>query len=258
MTPEHVENRIAELSFQPLTSPAAGRLLYEFAAKEGVEEIVELGCAHGTSTAYLAAALDSKDAGLVRTFDREDAQEREPNLFTVLQHVGVQDRVKPMLSKSSYTWELMKIVEERTEGVVTHPLFDFCFLDGAHTWETDGLAFLLVDRLLHPDRWVVLDDVNWTLGSSPTLRDSPRVQALPEDERTTPHVRKVIDLLVRPLGYEIRFLGNTACAYKAGLDPATSRHRNDFDDIATAKPELVRRLALGSLRRAAGNEPLAP
>jgi predicted O-methyltransferase YrrM len=77
MTPEQVEESIAQLSYQPLTSPATGRLLYEFAAKEGVEEIVELGCAHGTSTAYLAAALDAKAAGLVRTFDREDARERE-------------------------------------------------------------------------------------------------------------------------------------------------------------------------------------
>jgi predicted O-methyltransferase YrrM len=258
MTPERVEERLAELSFQPLTSSATGRLLYEFAAREAVEEIVELGCAHGTSTAYLAAALDAKGAGLVRTFDREDAHEREPNLFTVLQHVGVDRRVKPTLSKSSYTWELMRIVEERTEGDVTDPMFDFCFLDGAHTWETDGLAFLLVDRLLHPDRWIVFDDVNWTLGSSPTLKDTPRVKALPEDERTTPHVRKVIDLLVRPLGYEIRFLGNTACAYKPGFDPATSRHRDDFNQIAAAQPELVRRLALGSVRRAPENQPLAP
>jgi predicted O-methyltransferase YrrM len=255
MIPEHVEERIAQLSFQPLTSPATGHLLYEFAAKDGVEEIVELGCAHGTSTAYLAAALEAKGVGLVRTFDREDARDRDPNLFTVLQHVGVERRVKPTLSRSSYTWELMRLVEERTDGDVTHPVFDFCFLDGAHTWDTDGLAFLLVDRLLHPDRWIVFDDVNWTLGSSPTLRDSPRVKALAEEERTTPQVRKVIDLLVRPLGYEIRFLGNTACAYKAGREPGINRHRDDFDDIAAAQPELVRRLALGSVRRPGGGSP---
>jgi predicted O-methyltransferase YrrM len=252
MTPDRVEERLAELTFQPLTSPATGRLLYELAAKDGIEQIAELGCAHGTSTAYLAAALEAKGAGLVRTFDREDAREREPNLFTVLQHVGVDARVRSTLSPSSYTWELMRILEERTEGEVTQPLFDFCFLDGAHTWETDGLAFLLVDRLLHPDRWIVFDDVNWTLGSSPTLKDTPRVKALPEDERTMPHVRKVIDLLVRPRGYEIRFLGNTACAYKPAPDAASARHRQDFDDIATAQPELVRRLALGPVRRAAG------
>ena len=63
-------------------------------------------------------------------------------------------------------------------------------------------------------------------------------------------MRKVIDL-VRPLGYEIRFLGNTACAYKPALDPASSRHQADFDDIATDQPDLIRSLALGSLRRTA-------
>jgi predicted O-methyltransferase YrrM len=250
MTPEYVQERLAQLSFQPLTSPATGRLLYELAAKDGVEEIVELGCAHGTSTAYLAAALEAKGAGLVHTFDREDAVDREPNLFAVLRHVGVEARVRPTLSNGSYTWELMRILEERTEGQATEPLFDLCFIDGAHTWETDGLAFLLVDRLLRPDRWIIFDDVNWTLGSSPTLKGTPRVMALSEEERTTPHVRKVIDLLVRPLGYEIRFLGNTACAYKPGSAAASSRHQGDFDDIATGQPDLVRSLALGSLRRA--------
>jgi predicted O-methyltransferase YrrM len=249
MIAEDVEEQIGQFSFQPLTSPATGRLLYEFASSGGVEEILELGCAHGTSTAYLAAALEAKGAGLVRTFDREDARDRDPNLFTVLQHVGVEHRVKPILSRSSYTWELMRLVEERTEGEVTHPLFDFCFLDGAHTWETDGLAFLLVDRLMKPDRWIVFDDVNWTLGSSPTLRDTSRVKALAPEERTTPHVRKIIDLLVRPLGYEVRFLGNSACAYKAGGEPGVRRHHDDFDQIAAAQPELVRRLALGSVRR---------
>src|SRR5437588_4389459 len=192
MTPELVEKRIAGLSFQPLTSPEMGRLLYEFAASDGVEEIAELGCAHGTSTAFLAAALDAKNVGCVRTFDREDARDREPNLFTVLQHVGVEHRVNATFSKSSYTWELMRLVEAQTDGDVIRPIFDFCFIDGAHTWETDGLAFLLIDKLLHPDRWIVFDDVSWTLGSSPTLRDSPRVKSLPEDERTTPHVRKII------------------------------------------------------------------
>lgn len=251
MTPERVEERLAQLSFQPLTSPATGRLLYELAAKDGVTEIAELGCGHGTSTAYLAAALEAKGAGLVHTFDRDDSRERKPNLFTVLQHVGVAARVRPTLSSSSYTWELMRIVEGRTVGHATEPLFDLCFVDGAHTWETDGLAFLLVDRLLHPDRWIVFDDVNWTLGSSPTLRDTPRVVALSEDERTTPHVRKIIDLLVRPLGYQLRFLGNTACAYKPGPDPARSRHQTDFDEIATDQPDLVRSLTLGSLRRVA-------
>jgi predicted O-methyltransferase YrrM len=196
--------------------------------------------------------LEAKDAGLVRTFDREDARDRDPNLFTVLEHVGLEHRVMPTLSRSSYTWELMRLVEERTDGDVTQPLFDFCFLDGAHTWETDGLAFLLVDRLLHPDRWIVFDDVNWTFASSPTLRETPRVKALPEEERTTPHVRKVIELLVRPLGYETRFLGNLGCAYKPGREPTVSGHRDDFDDIAAAQPELVRRLALGSVRRTRG------
>ena len=109
MSPEHVEERIAQLSFQPLTSPATGRLLYVFAAKGAVEEIVELGCAHGTSTAYLAAAtLEAKGAGLVldlrsrgrprtrteplhRSATRRRGRPREADALEELLHVGAHE-----------------------------------------------------------------------------------------------------------------------------------------------------------------------
>src|SRR5258705_6465750 len=190
MKPNIVQDRLAEMTFRPLTNAATGRLLYELVLMADVGDVVELGFAHGTSTAYMAAALDEKGSGCVRTFDREDAREREPNLFEVLTHLGLERWVKPTMSASSYTWELMRILDDRTVNSLTNACFDFCFLDGAHTWETDGLAFLIVDRLLREDRWIVFDDVNWTLGSSPTLKDTDRVRSLPDDERSTPHVRK--------------------------------------------------------------------
>ena len=252
MRPEDVEELISQLSFAPLTSAAAGRLLYEFVAKDGIEQVLELGCAHGTSTAYMAAALDEKGVGWVRTYDRDDARDRDPNVFAVLSHLGLEGRVEPILSTSSYTWELMRVLDEQTYDLETRPKFDLCFLDGAHTWETDGLAFLLIDRLLHPDRWILFDDVSWTLGSSPTLKHTPRVQAMSEDERATPHVRKIIDLLVRPLGYRVQFVGNIACAYKPGRGDGPSAHDGDFKAIASSQREGVRCLAFGSLRRRGG------
>ena len=47
--------------------------------------------------------------------------------------------------------------------------YDFCFIDGAHTWDTDGFAFCLVDRMLRPGGWIIFDDLNWTHAHSPTL-----------------------------------------------------------------------------------------
>ena len=63
--------------------------------------------------------------------------------------------------------------------------------------ETDGLAFYLVEKLLLPGAWLLFDDLDWTYATSPALRDTERVREMPEDERTTPQIGKVFDLLVR-------------------------------------------------------------
>jgi hypothetical protein len=152
------------------------------------------------------------------------------------------------VTASSYNWELMKIVRRQTVDERTVPCFDFCFLDGAHTWETDGLAFLLVDRLLREDRWILFDDVVWTLAGSPTLRESERVRGLPEEERSAQQVRLILELLVRPSSsYEVRVLGNHALAYKRPAAGSAATQEHLFDELVEKKPALVKELALGRL-----------
>ncbi len=78
------------------------------------------------------------------------------------------------------------------------PQFDFCFLDGAHDWFTDGFAFLLVDKLLKPGGLIVFDDLDWTFDSSPMLRGTDKIKNMPVEERETAQIRKVYELLVLP------------------------------------------------------------
>jgi len=81
----------------------------------------------------------------------------------------------------------MRMLEEDTT-----PRFDFCYLDGWHTWWDDGFAFLLVERLLKPGGWILFDDLNWHHG------DDPTVAKWPKELRHTPHIRKIWELLVKP------------------------------------------------------------
>ncbi len=74
------------------------------------------------------------------------------------------------------------------------PSFDFCYLDGAHTWDVDGFAFLLLDRLMKPGGWVLFDDLDWSLAEDPDVKPGD----LPEEERLARQVRLVWDLLVVP------------------------------------------------------------
>jgi SAM-dependent methyltransferase len=79
------------------------------------------------------------------------------------------------------------------------PLYDFCYLDGAHNWTVDGFAVVLIERLLRPGGWLLLDDLNWDYRSDPHgLRERGVFFSLSKSELTTPHVRGVFDLIVKP------------------------------------------------------------
>jgi predicted O-methyltransferase YrrM len=219
---------LGELQYPALTSPGEGEKLNRFVLESHVEDILELGFAHGTSTCYMAAALDERGEGRITTIDRESARERDPNLLTVLERTGLAPYVEPVFAATSYNWELMKLIQRQTSGTTTVPCFDFCFLDGAHSWETDGLAFFLVDKLLRPGGWVLFDDVHWTYGSSPALRDSEAIRSMPDEERWTPQMLKVVSLLAmqHPAYTTITIQGNWAWVGKAGehgREPASAR-----------------------------------
>jgi predicted O-methyltransferase YrrM len=162
----------------------------------GATSVLELGFFHGVSTCYIANALSARN-GHLTCIDLERAFVMEPNVEQLLEKTGLRDRVTVHYEPTSYVWRLMKLIEENKE-----PIFDFCYIDGSHSWFVDGFAFFLVDRLLKPGGWVVLDDIDWTYEASKAMRNTPRVKRMPEEERTTPQIRKIFELLVcRQPGY---------------------------------------------------------
>jgi len=176
----------------PLMSLYQANRLTAFMAEHAVQNVLELGFAHGVSTCYMAAALARFGSGSIVTIDLESARQREPNIEELLARVGQSGRVTVYFEPTSYTWRLMKFLEEERR-----PAFDLCYIDGAHNWFVDGFAFFLVHLLLKPGGWIIFDDLDWTYATSPSLAHTERVRRMPEDERTTPQVRKVYELLVK-------------------------------------------------------------
>jgi predicted O-methyltransferase YrrM len=107
----------------------------------------------------------------------------------------------------------MKLLEENN-----NPIFDFCYLDGAHDWATDGFAFLLVDKLLKPGGWIIFDDIDWSYAKSPALKEKDFVKRMSEEERTTHQVRKVYELLVKTHPNYDSFKVESAWAYARKSD----------------------------------------
>jgi hypothetical protein len=96
---------------------------------------------------------------------------------------------------SSYTWYLKQQVEAQSDGAgKCAPLFDFCYLDGAHVWTIDGFATVLVEKLLRPRGWLLLNDMSWTYELAGI--DGTDLSA---EERKAPHIHAVFNLIVRQM-----------------------------------------------------------
>lgn len=183
-----------EIDGIPYMGPERGRQVYDHLIEHQLGRVLELGFFHGKSTCYLAAAVDELggDAHVI-TMDKASAVERDPNIHQLLEKTGLTKRVTPVFAEASFTWELMKLLEQDPR-----PRFDFVYLDGGHTWDVTGFAYFLVDQLLEPGGWLLFDDLDWTIAKAAKQRELPRARRLPEEQRTTAQVRKVFELLVRP------------------------------------------------------------
>jgi predicted O-methyltransferase YrrM len=173
-------------------TPEQAQTITDVILRERFQNILELGFYQGVSTCYIAGALDELGSGHLTTIDLAGARDKQPNVEQLLDRLGLRHFVTPYYEPTSYTWRLMKMLEADPS-----PRFDFCYLDGAHEWFSDGFAFVLVDRLLQPGGLIIFDDLDWTYDTSPSLKNSARVRRMPADERSTQQVRKVYDLLVK-------------------------------------------------------------
>lgn len=186
--------------------------MVSFIEDNNIKNILELGFAHGVSTAYMATVLKHMDNnGKITCIDLEHSKNRVPRIETLLNKIGETDRVDIYYEPTSYIWRLMKFLEKDAT-----PKYDLCYIDGAHSWFVDGFAFFLVDKLLLPGGWIIFDDMNWTYSSSPSNKNLEKVRLMPKDEKELPQIKKVFDLLVKthPNYHNFKELKNWGYAQK--------------------------------------------
>lgn len=194
----------------PYLSAAQGERLYRHVRETRPERVLELGSAHGVSTAYIAAALDENGSGRITTVDHARAG-WDPPPAKLIGDLGLDERVEIVTrDESSYTHYLRELIAERSDADGNcEPLFGFCFIDGAHTWTIDGFAVLLAERLLRPGGWLLLDDLDWVVGEvgEPQFGGSlEEILRLPhigpwqmsEAERRRAQLTDVFELVIKP------------------------------------------------------------
>lgn len=180
-----VENELKNI---PYMNKNQASLIRDMFKEYNIKNALELGFYHGVSTCYTAAIFDEIGEGKITTIDLTKATERTPNIESLLKKLNLEKYVEIFYEPRSYTWRLMKFIEETPKRE-----FDFCYIDGGHRWDPTGFAFFLVDKLLKPGGIIIFDDLNWTMAKSEVCKNSN----FPEEEKNTPQVNKVFELLVK-------------------------------------------------------------
>jgi predicted O-methyltransferase YrrM len=166
----------------------------EFFAGTGCRSYAEIGVYRGDTTLEIAALLAGD--GEMHLFDYDDRVAAVLNRLRAAWYANVVGHGNSRCLMDSYNWSLMRVLAE-ADG----PVYDYVFIDGAHTWAHDALAFLLVDRLLAPGGYVDFDDYRWSLRESPSMNPQafPDVEQLYTQEQIdTRQIGLVVDLLARP------------------------------------------------------------
>jgi predicted O-methyltransferase YrrM len=183
----------------PFMTPVLGRRVYDHIIESRAEQVLELGTAHGVGAAYMAAALEEQGAGHVTTVDYAGA-DFNPSPAEILERAGLAHRVTIIRAHSSYNWFLKQTIEQCSDAAGNcRPTFDFCYLDGSKNFNIDGLAIILVEKLLKPGGWLLMDDLEWTYERNPWIAptgDGRPLGPLSESERTEPHLLAVFKLIV--------------------------------------------------------------
>lgn len=164
----------------------------EFLESTNARTIAEIGVDQGATSEAILRWLGGE--GALHLFDFED------QLSGVAQRLRAKDLTNFVVhgnshrAMDSYNWSLMKVLQESPA-----PVFDYVYLDGAHTWAIDALTFFLADLMLKPEGYVDFDDYHWTIERSRNVNPRARERYTDEQMRT-PQVALIVDLLVRRPG----------------------------------------------------------
>jgi predicted O-methyltransferase YrrM len=168
----------------------------EWVRKTNSKIVAEVGIYEGGTSTEIAKILPKE--GELHLFDFAD---RVSSVASKLEKAGFKNVKQFGCSYKlldSYNWPLAKLIQTKDL-----PIYDYVFLDGAHTFAIDALTFFLADRLLKVGGHMDFDDYAWTLGASPTLRPErfPLTARLYTREQIDARqVQMIIELLVRKSG----------------------------------------------------------
>lgn len=156
----------------------------------------EIGVGIGATTLPMAEILSNY--GEIHIFDFETSvQELQADLrqreFTNIVAHGNTDRYW-----DSYHWSLAEMIR----NPINNEIFDLIYIDGAHTYLHDALAFFQCDRLLKVGGFMIFDDYNWRYADSKYMKGK-RLLYMTQEQVNAFQINMFIeDLVSTHIGYE--------------------------------------------------------
>jgi predicted O-methyltransferase YrrM len=164
-----------------------------FIKRTECRHIAEIGIFKGYTSMEFAKFLNGE--GELHLFDYED---RVRSVATALEHAGFRN-VRGFGSShkllDSYNWSLGKLLDKNAG-----PIYDYVFLDGAHSWAVDALTAFLADRMLKVGGYLDFDDYDWTYSGSPSVNSKvfPLTRkSYTAEQIASKQVKMVVDLVIK-------------------------------------------------------------
>lgn len=177
---------------------AQALIIRDLVKEHDLSQMLEIGFFHGKSSIYMGAILREIGKGHLLTIDLEGARKKTPNIIDLIDATGFADLITPVFAHRSYTWELAKLIRDGKRD-----LFDFCYLDGGHTFDVTALGVLLVSTLMKPGGILILDDLDWSMANSKHYQEHPeQAQKFSTDEQNSQGIRIVWNKLLPELGFK--------------------------------------------------------
>lgn len=160
--------------------------------RDGNEDpvVAEIGVGVGATSRELVQILDHR--GQLHLYDFHSKLDELIGDLADLGYRNVVGFGNTTRYWDSYNWSLMRQIEAG-EG----PIYDYIYLDGAHVFLHDALAFFLCDRLLKVGGCIDFDDYFWSVAGSKWLAER-RHEYLTDEQVDAQQVKLVIETLVVP------------------------------------------------------------
>lgn len=187
--------------------------------QKGEVRFAELGVGIGATTVKVAERLGNR--GEIHIFD---FNYRVKELRHDLRSLGFNNIFTHPNSEKhwdSYHWNLSKLLRDGKQES-----FDVIYLDGAHTYLHDALAFFMCDRLLKVGGIFIFDDWYWAFANSSWMKDT-RHEFMTEEQAASLQIKMFLEELVNThVGYEelerltvYRKIANTTKSERLHLGP---------------------------------------